>query len=66
MGSFFSNLKIDFFNFSISMWWYGQFFFKFHKQFFPNFPCGINEFFQNPRLPNLFKICKNYLFTAKK
>jgi hypothetical protein len=31
-----------------------------------NFPCGINDFFLSPRLPNLSKGCKNYIFTLTK
>jgi hypothetical protein len=61
---------------AISLWCYGQYFFKFGKQkfsfqiskkiFFQNFHGDINNFFLDPRLPNLFKIYKNYLFTLTK
>jgi hypothetical protein len=48
-----------------------KFQFKFQKWFFSKFfilifSCGINEFFLDPRLPNLLKDCKNYLFTLTK
>jgi transposase-like protein len=35
--------------------------FKFQKCFF-----HFNDFFHGPRLPNLLKDCKNYLFTLIK
>jgi hypothetical protein len=38
----------------------------FSKFFISNFPYDINEFFLSPRLPNLVKDYKNYLFTLIK
>jgi hypothetical protein len=77
-GQIYSNFKIDFFSkFSISLWWYGQKNFEVQKQkisiqvskiffFISNFPCGRNNFFLYPRLPNLLKDCNNHLFTLTK
>jgi hypothetical protein len=43
-----------------------SFHFKFQKHFFKKIHGGINDFFLDPRLPNLFKIYKSYLFNLKK
>jgi hypothetical protein len=78
---FILNFKIDFFkkipfpsgrmaNF-FSKFENTNFQFKFQKCFFSklsisNYPCGIKDFFLSLRLPNLFKNCKNYIFTLTK
>jgi hypothetical protein len=78
MFKFQSKFQNHFFSFfSI---FYGHFFSKFENKnfnsnfkndFFPkffisNFPYGLNNFFLSPRLPNLLKYCKNYLFILTK
>jgi hypothetical protein len=61
MAKFFSKFKNKKFNSNFK----NENFSKFQIS---NFPCGINVFFstRGPRLPNLLKNCKKYLFTLKK
>jgi hypothetical protein len=76
-SNFNPNFKIVFFSFFHFLW---PFFFKNQKQkfqfkfqnwffskiFISNFPYDINKFFLSPKLPNLLKECKNYIFTLTK
>jgi hypothetical protein len=78
-SNFNSNFKIDFFQFfPFPFGGMAKSFSKFKKNqlklqnwifsncFISNFPCGINNFFLSPRLPNLLKDCQNYLLPLQK
>jgi hypothetical protein len=64
-----SKMKTQFFSFPCGgMVIFSNFKKKFisNFNFFQNFHGSINNFFLDPILSNLFKICKSYLFTLTK